>query len=213
MAVVQLVLDYYFQKVSIPPQDVSQDLFKVNLTDIVSDLSEPTLATFVSVVTTSGGQALVSTASASDQAAINALSSRLTSLSNNLTTLDDQILVRSQARAMHPALCQTPWTFPCSPASEQWSLHLRLPVTFLLSLQASNFAGIVNGVQSLICCSATNGLWNLWLASIITGAVAAVLGMLALIKVVTAIHPLGRNHHYTPHDPNGTISSSKVAAT
>ena len=98
MVVVQLVLDYYFQKVSIPPQDVSQDLFRVNLTAIVSDLSDPTLTSLVSAVTSAGGQALASTASASDQAALNALSGRLTSLSNNLTTLDDQILVRSQAR-------------------------------------------------------------------------------------------------------------------
>ena len=130
MAVVQLVLDYYFQRVSIAPQDVSQDLFKVNLTAIISNLTDPTLASIVAAVSTSGGQALLSTASASDEAAINALSGRITSLSNNLTTLDNQILVRPQARGC-TLWCVRHDCHSCSPACKQGFLHLTPHVMFI----------------------------------------------------------------------------------
>ncbi len=37
-------------------------------------------------------------------------------------------------------------------------------------LQASEFSRETNGFQDLICCSTTDAVWNLWLASVITGA-------------------------------------------
>ena len=46
--------------------------------------------------------------------------------------------------------------------------------------QASSFSGIVNQVKSLICCGLTNTLWNLWLASVILGAIAGLLGRIPL---------------------------------
>jgi len=132
-------------------------------------------------------------------------------------------------------------------------------------VQASAFAGIVTQVKTLICCGLTNTLWDLWLASVILGAIAGLLGLpppptpftpafclfanppievdlidllhlanlvdvlasgceglfrafarvlrrrflgagvLAIIKVVSAIHPITRNQHYTPHTPNGAV--------
>ena len=33
-------------------------------------------------------------------------------------------------------------------------------------------------------------------------------GVLAIIKVVSAIHPITRNQHYTPHTPNGAVVSN-----
>ena len=35
-------------------------------------------------------------------------------------------------------------------------------------------------------------------------------GVLAIIKVVSAIHPITRNEHYTPHTPNGAVSNGKL---
>lgn len=78
-------------------------------------------------------------------------------------------------------------------------------------MQASNFNGLVTSTKTLICCSTTSALWSLWLASVITGAVAMLLGILTLIKVMTAIHSLENNQHYTPHNPNGTIRNAKHA--
>lgn len=39
----------------------------------------------------------------------------------------------------------------------------------LTFVQASSFSSEADGLQNLICCSTTNTVWNLWLASVITG--------------------------------------------
>lgn len=47
------------------------------------------------------------------------------------------------------------------------------------------------------------------------GAIAGLLAVLSLIKVVTAIHPLGSNQHYYPHSPNspnGAVTGRKYGA-
>lgn len=94
-----MVLDYYFQRTYIPPQDVSQRLFKVNLTSIVGTLADARLNTLVNESQSTQGQLLVATASPADQTAINALAPRIASLSANLTTLNNEIQVPS-----HPSL-------------------------------------------------------------------------------------------------------------
>jgi hypothetical protein len=32
--------------------------------------------------------------------------------------------------------------------------------------------------------------------------------VLAIIKVVSAIHPITKNQHYTPHTPNGAVTDT-----
>lgn len=90
---VQNVVNYYFGRTSIAPQDVSQQLFKFNLTDISSQLDSPLVITLVNASQSSGGQALVARANASDRDNINALPVRLSSLSSDISTLNTQIQV------------------------------------------------------------------------------------------------------------------------
>lgn len=91
-----MVLDYYFGRTSIPPQDVSQRLFGFNLTEIIDTLSDATLTDLVAQLQSPGGQLLVSTASADDRAAVNALGDRLGYLGGNLTALNSEIQVCCQ---------------------------------------------------------------------------------------------------------------------
>ena len=93
-AFLQNILNYYFQKTYIAPQDVSQQLFGFNLTSTTATLNDSSIQSLVSELGTTQGQLLVATASANDQAAINALQPRMNSLSGNLTKLNNDILVR-----------------------------------------------------------------------------------------------------------------------
>lgn len=98
----QTVINYYFGRTYIAPQDVSQRLFKVNLTAISEGLNNPDVASFVAASQTAGGQAVVARANAADQANINAIQTRLNSLGGNITSLNTQL----QARHPNPrALC------------------------------------------------------------------------------------------------------------
>ena len=90
---VQNVVNYYAGRTYIAPQDVSQELFKFNLTSIRADLNSTTVSDLVAALQTSGGQAVVSRASAADQASINALPTRLSSLDTDLGDLNNQIQV------------------------------------------------------------------------------------------------------------------------
>ena len=92
-ATVQRVVDYYAGRTYIAPQDVSQELFKFNLTQIDADLNSTTVTDLVAALQTSGGQAVISRASTADQASINALSTRLSALATNLGNLNNQIQV------------------------------------------------------------------------------------------------------------------------
>ena len=89
----QNIVNYYFGRTYIAPQDVSQQLFKVNLTAIASNLTDPDVASLVAATQTAGGQAVVSRASTADQDNINALQSRITSLTSNITALNSEIQV------------------------------------------------------------------------------------------------------------------------
>ena len=99
-AAMQNVVNYYAGRTYIAPQDVSQDLFKFNLTQIESDLNSTTVSELLAALQTSGGQAVISRASSADQASINALPTRISSLSTDLQDLNSeiQVLARSVAR-------------------------------------------------------------------------------------------------------------------
>lgn len=86
-------MDYYFGRTYIPPEDVSQRLFSVNLTDILNTLNDPNIQTLIDRTQAPGGQVLVSTSSASDRVAINALEARLGALRGNLTNLNSELQV------------------------------------------------------------------------------------------------------------------------
>jgi len=88
---VQKIVNYYFGRTTIPPQDVSQELFKFNLTSIIVDLGSSDITSLVAALQTSGGQAVVARASAADQVQINALGFRLAGLGTNLSALNQQI--------------------------------------------------------------------------------------------------------------------------
>ena len=87
------IVNYYFGRTYIAPQDVSQELFNFNLTAIQAQMNSADIQTLVADLQSVLGQALVSTASASDQVALNALQPRITALSNQLTTVNNSIQV------------------------------------------------------------------------------------------------------------------------
>jgi len=88
---VQKVIDYYFGRTTIAPQDVSQELFKFNLTQIIVDLNSTEIADLLAKLQTPQGQLVVGRASAADQTSINALGARLASLGTDLGALNVQI--------------------------------------------------------------------------------------------------------------------------
>lgn len=91
----QNILNYYFQKTYIAPEDVSQQLFGFNLTSTIATLDDPTIQNLVTEIQTPQGQAFVATSSSQDQDSINALSPRLGALSGNLTSLNNGIQARN----------------------------------------------------------------------------------------------------------------------
>jgi len=54
--------------------------------------------------------------------------------------------------------------------------------------------GRINVVEQTGC--------GLWLTN------RSCVGVLAIIKVVSAIHPIIKNQHYTPHTPNGAMTGN-----
>ena len=120
----QNIVKYYFGRTYIAPQDVSQQLFKVNLTAIASNLTDPDVASLVAATQTAGGQAVVSRASTADQANINALQSRISSLTGNITTLDTQIQV-SFTSPLICLSCKRIWKSP-NHCEEDRSAQMRL---------------------------------------------------------------------------------------
>ena len=87
------IINYYFGRTYIAPQDVSQQLFNFNLTAIQAQMNSADIQTLVTDLQSVLGQALVSTASASDQVALNALQPRITALSTRLTAVNNSIQV------------------------------------------------------------------------------------------------------------------------
>jgi hypothetical protein len=88
---VQNIVNYYFGRTTIAPQDVSQELFNFNLTSIIVDLGSSDITTFISALNTPAGQVVVARASPADQVNINGLGARFASLGTDLSALNQEI--------------------------------------------------------------------------------------------------------------------------